>query len=391
MVDNGDRRILVVDDEKIIRELTSMILRARGFEVLTAENGEAGMALIEEQRPAVVLLDYMMPYMDGLTALKKIREGYPETYVIMFTGKGSEEIAVELMKAGASDYILKPFNNQDLIDRLETVLRIRKIELNNKELRQERERLLREIEEWNRELERRVAEKSRELEQAHAEIVQGEKLVALGHLSAGMAHEIRNPLNTISLFMQLLKNGLEPGSEPVSYVDKALKEVDRIDDILINLLASSKRPRFELHMQSLPEIIDQVLEGFAEQIRAYGVTLNKNFATVPPPILADGKELEQVFNNILANALYEMQQGGTLDFELRHDDQAIHVTISDTGAGIPEEHLHHIFDPFYTTKSKGTGCGLSVVLRIVKTYGGRIWVESVPGQGTTFHVQLPLE
>ena len=391
MVDNGDRRILVVDDEKIIRELTSMILRARGFEVLTAENGEAGMALIEEQRPAVVLLDYMMPYMDGLTALKKIREGYPETYVIMFTGKGSEEIAVELMKAGASDYILKPFNNQDLIDRLETVLRIRKIELNNKELRQERERLLREIEEWNRELERRVAEKSRELEQAHAEIVQGEKLVALGHLSAGMAHEIRNPLNTISLFMQLLKNGLEPGSEPVSYVDKALKEVDRIDDILINLLASSKRPRFELHMQSLPEIIDQVLEGFAEQIRAYGVTLNKNFATVPPPILADGKELEQVFNNILANALYEMQQGGTLDFELRHDNQAIYVTISDTGAGIPEEHLHHIFDPFYTTKSKGTGCGLSVVLRIVKTYGGRIWVESVPGQGTTFHVQLPLE
>lgn len=386
-----DRRILVVDDEKIIRELTSMILRARGFEVLTAENGEAGMALIEEQRPAVVLLDYMMPYMDGLTALKKIREGYPETYVIMFTGKGSEEIAVELMKAGASDYILKPFNNQDLIDRLETVLRIRKIELNNKELRQERERLLREIEEWNRELERRVAEKSRELEQAHAEIVQGEKLVALGHLSAGMAHEIRNPLNTISLFMQLLKNGLEPGSEPVSYVDKALKEVDRIDDILINLLASSKRPRFELHMQSLPEIIDQVLEGFAEQIRAYGVTLNKNFATVPPPILADGKELEQVFNNILANALYEMQQGGILDFELRHDDQAIHVTISDTGAGIPEEHLHHIFDPFYTTKSKGTGCGLSVVLRFVKTYGGRIWVESVPGQGTTFHVQLPLE
>ena len=390
-MENMDRRILVVDDEKIIRDLTSMILRARGFEVLTAENGEAGMALIEEQRPAVVLLDYMMPYMDGLTALKKIREGYPETYVIMFTGKGSEEIAVELMKAGASDYILKPFNNQDLIDRLETVLRIRKIELNNRELRQERERLLREIEEWNRELERRVAEKSRELEQAHAEIVQGEKLVTLGHLSAGMAHEIRNPLNTISLFMQLLKNGLEPGSEQVSYVDKALREVDRIDDILINLLASSKRPRFELHMQSLPEIIDRVLEGFAEQIRAYGVTLDKNFATEPPPVLADGKELEQVFNNILANALYEMQQGGTLGFDLRHDDQAVFVTISDTGAGIPEEHLHHIFDPFYTTKSKGTGCGLSVVLRIVKTYGGRIWVESAPGQGTTFHVQLPLE
>ncbi len=386
-----DRRIVVVDDERIILELTSMILRSKGYQVFTAENAEDGMALIEKERPAVVLLDYMMPSMDGLTALRKIRGAYPDTYVMMFTGKGSEEIAVELMKAGASDYILKPFNNQDLVDRLENVLRIRTIELHNRELREERERLLYEIEQWNLELERRVEEKSRELEKAHAEIVQGEKLAALGHLSAGMAHEIRNPLNTISLFMQLLMNGMEAGSELFTYADKALKEVGRIDDLLIRLLAASKRPQYELHMVSVAAIIERTLDAFSEQIKAYGVTLHKEFVTEPAPILADATELEQVFNNIIANALYEMQQGGTLGLRLSHDAEAIHVAVSDTGRGIARENVNQIFDPFYTTKAKGTGFGLSVVLRIVKTYGGRISVDSAPGQGTVFHIQLPLE
>ncbi|WP_432821032.1 hybrid sensor histidine kinase/response regulator [Trichloromonas sp.] len=386
-----DRRIVVVDDERIILELTSMILRSKGYQVFTAENAGDGMALIEKERPAVVLLDYMMPSMDGLTALRKIRGAYPDTYVMMFTGKGSEEIAVELMKAGASDYILKPFNNQDLVDRLENVLRIRTIELHNRELREERERLLYEIEQWNLELERRVEEKSRELEKAHAEIVQGEKLAALGHLSAGMAHEIRNPLNTISLFMQLLMNGMEAGSELFTYADKALKEVGRIDDLLIRLLAASKRPQYELHMVSVAAIIERTLDAFSEQIKAYGVTLHKEFVSEPAPILADATELEQVFNNVIANALYEMQQGGTLGLRLSHDAEAIHVAVSDTGRGIARENVNQIFDPFYTTKAKGTGFGLSVVLRIVKTYGGRISVDSAPGQGTVFHIQLPLE
>lgn len=386
-----DRRIVVVDDEKIILELTSMILRSKGYQVFTAVNGEDGMALIEKERPDVVLLDYMMPAMDGLTALKKIRDSYPDTYVMMFTGKGSEEIAVELMKAGASDYILKPFNNQDLVDRLENILRIRTIELHNRELRLERERLQHEIQQWNLELERRVKEKTKDLEKAHAEILQGEKLATLGHLSAGVAHEIRNPLNTISLFLQLIKNGIEKDSELFSYADKALNEVGRIDDLLINLLAASKRPQYELHMVSVAEIIDQTLDSFAPQIKANGISLQKEFLSEPPPILADRAELEQVFNNIIANALYEMQQGGALGLRLSHDAQSIQVDISDTGKGIASENLSQIFDPFYTTKAKGTGFGLSVVLRIVKTYGGRISVDSPSGQGTVFHIQLPLE
>ena len=382
--------ILVVDDERIILELTSMILRSKGYEVLTAESGEEGLRLVEAHHPALVLLDYMMPVMDGLTALKQIREGFPETYVIMFTGKGSEEIAVELMKNGASDYILKPFNNQDLLDRIENVVRLRRIELHNRELLAERERLLREVESWNQELELRVEEKSRELEKVHLDMVQAEKLGALGHLSAGMAHEIRNPLNSISLFGQILQSSLEGEQELSGYAEKILKEVDRIDAILVKLLAASKRPRYELQDVSIPAVIDRVLDSVQDQLRAQGVKLVRQFVTSPPPVLADESEIEQIFTNLVANSLFEMPNGGELGVRLYHDDRALHITVSDTGGGIPQENLSKIFDPFFTTKPRGTGFGLSVVLRIIKTYDGRISVESTPGESTVFHIQLPV-
>lgn len=383
-------KILVVDDERIILELTSMILRSMGYEVLTAESGQEGLKAVAKESPAVVLLDYTMPVMDGMTALRKIREGFPETYVIMFTGKGSEEVAVELMKAGASDYILKPFNNQDLVERIEHVLRLRRIELLNKELREERERLLREIEEWNRELERRVEEKTRELELAHAEIVQAEKLVTLGHLSAGMAHEIRNPLNSISLFAQILKSALAGDAEKEMYAEKILKEVDRIDDILIKLLATSKRPRFDLQMVSVADVIDRALEKISHQLQAKAIAVEKDYISIPPPILADAGEIEQIFSNLFLNSLYEMQQGGTLGIRLSHDERAIGISVADTGGGIPAENLNKVFEPFFTTKAKGTGFGLSVVLRIIKTYNGQISVHSTIGEGAVFNIRLPL-
>jgi signal transduction histidine kinase len=382
-------RILVVDDERIILELSSMILRNRGYEVLTAENGPEGLRLVETEKPALVLLDYMMPVMDGMAALKRIRQHSPETYVIMFTGKGSEEIAVALMKAGASDYILKPFNNQDLVERIERVLLLRRIELHNQELLLERERLLREVEQWNQELERRVEEKTQELERAHNEIVQAEKLGALGHLSAGMAHEIRNPLNSIGLFAQILKTSLAADQELVGYSDKILKEVDRIDAILIKLLGASSRPRFELQAVSLDQVIDGVLAGVAELVRVQAITVDKQFQSLPPPIQADPAEIEQIFTNLFANSLFEMPQGGTLGIRLFHDEGTIHIAVSDTGKGIPAENLSKVFDPFFTTKPRGTGFGLSVVLRIVKSYHGRIFVDSHPRGGTIFHIQLP--
>lgn len=383
-------KILVVDDERVILQLTSMILRNRGFDVLTAESAEEGLNILAREKISLVLLDYMMPVMDGMTALKQIRDRFPRTYVIMFTGKGSEEIAVELMKAGASDYILKPFNNQDLLDRIENALRIRRIELHNKELREERERLLREIEEWNQELERRVAEKSAELEKAHMEIIQAEKLAAFGHLSAGMAHEIRNPLNSISLFAQILKPAVSGSGDLKEYPEKILREVDRIDAILIKLLDASKKPHVTLQRVDLARQIMDCLEIFEPQVKMQNINVETQIAADVPKLNADPHEISQVLNNIIVNSLHEMPEGGTLRVRLHCDDENIHIKISDTGGGIPQENLYCIFDPFFTTKDRGTGLGLSVVLRIVKGYGGRINVDSHHDGGTTFNIQFPV-
>lgn len=383
-------KILIVDDERMILELTSMVLSSRGFNVSIVDNAFDSYNFIECEQPALVLLDYMMPKVNGLEALKEIRARFPETYVIMFTGKGSEEVAVELMKSGAADYILKPFNNAKLVERIENVLRIRSIELRNKELVQEQERLLDEIERWNRELEQRVELKTKELERAHHEILLTEKLAALGHLSAGMVHEIRNPLNSISLFAQVIRTGLENEPEMQSYSEKIISEVERIDAILVKLLSTSKRSPFQLRTIHIDDVIEKNLQPFLEQMQAQGVTLQKHLLKLTPSILADADELGQIFSNLFSNALFEMKQGGTLSVTLTHDNKEALVTVADTGGGIPEDHLNEIFDPFFTTKERGTGFGLSVVLRIVKTYAGRIDVKSEEGRGTTFQIWLPL-
>jgi len=208
-----------------------------------------------------------------------------------------------------------------------------------------------------------------------------EKLAALGHLSAGMAHEIRNPLNSISLFGQVMRSGLENDPEMQSYSDKIVSEVERIDAILVKLLSTSKRSPFKLSTVQICDIVEQSLQTFTGQMEVQGVTLRKQLSHSTPSILADADELEQVFSNLFSNALFEMQEGGTLSVSLEQDDKDVLITVSDSGGGIPEEHLNDIFDPFFTTKKRGTGFGLSVVLRIVKTYSGRIDVKSEPGLG----------
>jgi signal transduction histidine kinase len=293
------------------------------------------------------------------------------------------------MKAGAYDYILKPFNNQNLADRIENVLRIREVEISNSALMKDRERLLAEIEDWNRQLEFRVLEKTEALQKIQAENVQAEKLASLGYLSAGVAHEIRNPLNSITLFTQLIKSGIDD-AELLEYVEKILKEVDRIDIIVRKLLDASKRPRFELKEVRIDQLIEQSIESFRPQIDKNRIQVECDFRRIPPAIQADPTELEQIFVNLFLNSIHEMPVGGQLKVQLDHNSKEIVIRVSDTGGGIPKANLVNIFDPFFTTKAKGSGLGLSVVLRIVKTYGGKIGVEKSDKTGTTFCIVLPL-
>jgi hypothetical protein len=385
----GGRTILIVDDEKINLDLTARVFRNRGFKVLTAANAPEALALVKGNNPEIVVLDYMMPEMNGFSALKEIRQRFPATYVIILTGRGSERIAVELMKAGASDYIVKPFLNQDLVERVEKVLKVRAIEIRNRELLVERDSLVREIASWNRELEERVREKTNELQRVQGEIIQAEKMSTLGYLSAGMAHEIRNPLNSIGLYVQLVK-GSPDETERLECLAKIEQEIKRIDGILRKLMDAVKRPRFHLRQVSINEVVDSAIELFTSRMEMHRVSLKREYLRIPPPIQADPTELEQIFTNLFVNSIEEMTDGGVLGVVLDQDDSTIVIRVSDTGKGIPQENITRVFDPFFTTKNSGTGLGLSVVLRIVRTYNGRIEVESEEGKGTVFTVFLPV-
>lgn len=380
--------IVIIDDDPAILELVAALLTHRGHQVATATDARTALSLITAERPELVLMDYLLPDQDGLSLLQTIREQFPATYVIMFSGQGDQEIVVKLMKAGASEYLLKPFSNRTLLERVDGVLRLREIEQANCALQLERERLLLEIEAWNRELQERVREKSEALQQAQTEIAQTEKLAALGYLSAGMAHEIRNPLNSIALFTQLIRQGVED-QELRDYLDKTLKEVDRIDGIIRRLVDAAGRSRTIVPDVRVDQVIQSALEVFAPQIEARRIVVALHCDAPPPPIMADPAELEQIFTNLFLNALEEMPQGGQLTIAVTTPDQRVLVRVSDTGGGIREELRETVFEPFFTTKSRGTGIGLPVVRRIARLYRGDVTIEETSPRGTTFRVSFP--
>ncbi|MHB8057691.1 MAG: sensor histidine kinase [Desulfuromonadaceae bacterium] len=380
--------VVIIDDDRNILELTSLILSKQGFQPYVADRANEGFELIATHSPELVLLDYMMPEMDGLLALQFIKSRFPDVYVVMLTGKGSEEVAVESMKNGASEYILKPFNNRNLVERLKNVLRIREIELHNRELQKQQEQLLSEIEEWNLELKRRVHEKTEELHNAHEVIAQSEKLAAMGYLSAGVAHEIRNPLNSIALFVQLMR---QTATEPdqLEHQTKIMKEVDRIDSIIRKLLDASRRTRVISSTVQINQVIDNAIEAFTPQIESRKIQVDRRYHCVPPPITADPTELEQIFTNLFLNALDAMSRGGRLAIEVFAKDCRVIVRVSDSGHGIAEDVLPSIFEPFFTTKGRGTGMGLPVAQRIARMYDGSMEVECSSPEGTIFRLEFP--
>jgi len=379
--------IVVIDEPEICR-LVASLLTERGYLVRTADTAAAGLELVKRCRPDMVLMDYMLPDQDGIILLKELKALSPDCSVIICTGGGSEETAVKLMKAGASEYLLKPFSPRIFADRVDGVRRLRSIELANRALQQERERLLQEIEVWSRDLQSRVREKSEALQQAQSEIAQTEKLAALGYLAAGMAHEIRNPLNSISLFTQLLSQGIDD-SESQEYLDKILKEVERIDGIIRHLVEAANRRRSVAQEVRVEQLIKESLAIFTPQVEARQISVAFDCPDLLPSIKADPTELEQIFTNLFQNALEEMGNGGYLTIALKTSENNLEIRVSDSGGGISPEDRDAIFKPFFSTKSRGTGIGLPVAQRIARLYSGDLRVEQSSAAGTTFLVTLP--
>ena len=227
----------------------------------------------------------------------------------------------------------------------------------------------------------------RELEQ---EVITSEKFAALGRLSAGVAHEIRNPLNSIKGFIQYCQKKLALEPEDYRYTDLMLTEVDRLNRVISKLLAYSKPREPRLTIRSAEEIVDHCVRVVEREARESGVEIIVEPSDPDLPlVMVDSDQMTQVFLNILINAIEATPSGEKVSIALvgTHNGR-LQVVTSDKGAGIPRENIDKLFDPFFSTKKKGTGLGLAIVKSIIEGHGGDIDVESEPGNGTKFIVTL---
>ena len=256
-----------------------------------------------------------------------------------------------------------------------------------------------EITAWAHTLEERVDEKTRELEQAHKRMLHVEKMATIGKMAAVVAHEINNPLSGILTYSRVVKRwilksatALPKHDEMADSLDIIASESKRCGDLVQNLLSFSRVSPMNLTWCDLSKVIDRCVKLVQHKMDMGGVQLGLNLAPDLPPVHCDPNQIEQVVLAMVINAIDAMPQGGNLWISTQTHDGHIKLTVRDDGIGIPEEHLPHIFEPFYTTKeSGGSGLGLAISQSIVERHGGSIEVESVVGQGTTFLIFLPVD
>jgi PAS domain S-box-containing protein len=228
-----------------------------------------------------------------------------------------------------------------------------------------------------------------EREQSMQLLVQSEKLTAAGQLAAGIAHEIRNPLTSLKGFLHLLKTNNGNPAKHDAYVTIMNDELNRIDQILSELLVLSKPQSVQFIRRRPAAIIQQVLEILQPQAVLKNVQLLVSQLDETASIYCDENQIKQVLINLVKNGIEAMPEGGRIWVGLETDRERVIISVADEGAGIPEEILHRIGEPFYTTKEKGTGLGLMVSFKIIENHSGTIQIESEPGKGTLFTITLP--
>jgi signal transduction histidine kinase len=218
-------------------------------------------------------------------------------------------------------------------------------------------------------------------------------------LTAGLAHEIRNPLVAIRTFTQLLPERYNDAEFRDGFQALALKEVDRICGLINDLLSFARPSRPKVVQENMNDVIDGITRILESEAKEKNVEITRDFTAGLPTVWIDREQMKQVFMNLVLNAIQAMKnEGGALfistRFHIRDQSgqpgQFVQVEIRDTGVGIPEENLEHIFDPFFTNKDEGSGLGLSISHQIVQEHGGYITVESKVGVGTSFFVNIPL-
>jgi two-component system, sporulation sensor kinase E len=257
-----------------------------------------------------------------------------------------------------------------------------------------------------------------EARQKTFEAIESERVQALTLLAASVAHEIGNPLNALHIHLQLMEREVKKlktsaaGSKPAlhsrlqnrvveadtteisgkleQYLDVAKGEINRLDYIITQFLQAIRPVPPQLKPDSLNDVVEKTLELLRPELDNRGLTATTKLARRLAAAPLDATQMQQVLVNLIKNAMQAMTRGGTLTLQTDGNDDGVWVSVGDTGGGIPEEQINRIFEPFYTTKKKGSGLGLMIVQRIIRAHNGRIELESHVGRGTTFRIWLPL-
>jgi len=230
------------------------------------------------------------------------------------------------------------------------------------------------------------------LEQAQKQLIQSEKMASIGQLAAGVAHELNNPLGTITLFAGFLQKELSNNKKYAKDLELIAKEAERAAKIVKDLLSFSRETKLRPGLVNINNIIEGALSLLLKQSIFYNIKVEKYLDPSLPNTFADENLLKQVIFNIVLNGAQAMDGRGILTIKSMalNNGRKMQIQISDTGWGIPKEYMSRLFDPFFTTKDKGTGLGLALAYGIVAKHKGKIEVESKVGQGTTFFINLPV-